>query len=819
MVQAAPTTILYSLVLQKTTPSVTADGRSHPAFFLGLQDTSGKPRLASSDLNVTLSCSDNRILQIQKSAVIKLGQYYVIINATSNVIAKSSVEITASASGYTTSKITHTVDPPSGTTQALQVTILPNMVTPLFEGKVDAIISLADNSGNPTKAPEDIVITLSSSDLRIADISQKQIKVEKGNISATTEVITTRSEGTATITATAPNLKPGSANINVIGPKANKLYLWSPSTQIPDENNNLFVAILDGDMKPLKASSPVTINLISSNSTKFSTSSTIIIEAGEWKTSIPIKCRSIGEASIYASAPDLTSASIKLTGKISGGAPAGLKIYSPISNILVDEFTSFPLTIQLVDNKGSPTLTNSSRKVNLFSDKSAVFEPDPVVSIPNDSSFVEISSRGKTVGEAKVTAISPELSSAELKLVFYAPTSISLVIQTSVVPVEGKIKACLLAFKSGNPIKMPTTTIFTLSSSNTGIAKSDATVTINEKTYFSYFLITGVSPGTASLTATGSGLTSVTKDILVTEVKPSTFSVIYYTPLVGYQFPLIIQSVSSGGIPAINYEPVEISISSSNPKDVSTPNQALIYSNNTETVLYGIGQTTVAASITFSSSNYKSVITKITAFESKLAIAITANNQYLLGELPVIKAQVTINSEPVKGAIVTWKGEGFQGNNTITDDQGFTENILKISKKSMVIKVSTTVAESKPVTAEKTILGKIALYTLEVKANVPITIDGSGKYPPTTKVELIAPSPVAMEGFLGLVGGRYIFVKWEGYLNSVKNTDTITISGDTEVINVLAIYSSDYIYIIVAAVILIVVLGSTAFYFIKIRKK
>jgi hypothetical protein len=56
-------------------------------------------------------------------------------------------------------------------------------------------------------------------------------------------------------------------------------------------------------------------------------------------------------------------------------------------------------------------------------------------------------------------------------------------------------------------------------------------------------------------------------------------------------------------------------------------------------------------------------------------------------------------------------------------------------------------------------------------------------------------------------------------LDSVKNADTITTGGEVELISVLAVFSSDYLYIIVAAVIVTVILAAAAFYFLRIRKK
>ncbi len=819
IISSAQTSPIFTVTLEKATPSIPSDGSPHPAFYLSIKDSKGKAQLASSEINVTLSCSDERILQMPKFTVLKVGEYYKIINVTSSIIEKKSVEVTASASGYLSSKINPQIEPPSGTPFSLKVTIFPSIVNPLSQQIVDAVISIVDIYGNPTKSHENMIVTLTSSNLRVANIDPKQTTIPTGNMSVLAKIQTMGVEGTSIITATVPNFKSSSSTLNVLGPRAQNLYLWSPSTQLQDEENTAFIAVLDNNNKPVRLSAPVTITFSSTNSSRFSIPSKLLIPAGEWKATTKITCNAIGTATIYASTSNFTSTSIKLTGKLPGGSPVGLKLYTPINNVLVDDSGSVPLLIQLVDKQGIPTKTNTSLIFNIFSDNSAIFQTLSSAILPQGESTAIIASKAKMPGDVKVTALAQDLVASEVKLSAYVPLPTTTLIQTSGIPVDEEIEACLITVNGGIPTPLMVTTTFTVSSSNTGIAITDPTVTIEQKSYFKYFKIRGMSPGVFTITVTGSGLISQNIELKVTEVKPSTFSVSAFPPLIGFTFPIIIQSVSSTSSPAVNYEPITLNIMSSNPEDVTVPESSIIKLGKTETIVYGKGLSTTLSSITVSSTGYKSNIIKVTPIESKLSIKIVAKTSYLIGETAVIKAQVLIDNRPVKGAVVGWSGTGFEKNETITDAEGYAVNLLKIRSKINLVRAYTQIVNSERIQDEILISATNAAYYLEVTTNIPFTINGSGAYVSGTQVKIDALTSINMNGVLGILGGRYRFDHWEGALNSTKNSEVITIQGNKEIISVKAIYRDDYLYPIVVVFILLISIIAAIIYFKKFWKK
>lgn len=96
----------------------------------------------------------------------------------------------------------------------------------------------------------------------------------------------------------------------------------------------------------------------------------------------------------------------------------------------------------------------------------------------------------------------------------------------------------------------------------------------------------------------------------------------------------------------------------------------------------------------------------------------------------------------------------------------------------------------------------VMMYDLNVSSNVAIEIPGSGKYKEGDRVTLTAPSSVNMPSPLGLLGAKYVFKQWTGFLNSTDSSVSLVLTGYEPRLEMRAIYSEDYttMIIIVAAV-------------------
>ncbi len=808
-----------SLTITQAIPSIPADGKPHSAFFISILDSGGKPHPLTYPLNVTISSSDERVLQIQKNVKIEAVSYYALVNATSNVIESKQVEVTVSASGFQSSKITASVGPPAGSPSSLKVTILPNVLLPLAASEAEIIVTVIDSYGNPTKARSDLTVSLSSSNLKIADLSSKTILLLKNNISAKSKVVTTGFPGTCSITASVSNLKSDSAILNVVGPKPERIYIWSSYSQVVGENGYLSVAIVDSGMKPVKLVSPMTINLYSSNSSRIDVQNTITIGAGEWITSTRTTCNDLGQATITATAKDLQSATLTLNGVESGGDAYSVAIYPMFNYFLADDFNyTSAFLVQVLDINGLPTTSHEKIDVDLFSSNSAIFSLSSDVEIDSGESLAIIRGEPKVIGDVTITAVASNLKSGQTGVSSYVPVPDTVNIQYPPMPSDGEVEACLLITASGIPVPVLQDTIVKLSSSNTGIGSTIDSATLLKKKSFSYLKISGSSPGQFYITASGNGIPSNNVPISVSENKPKTFYLSYVKPVVNYNFPMVIQLVSSQGISAVTYDPITINIAASNITNINIPLTITIKPDSTETIIQGKGLSPSLTTLTMSSPGFNSITATITPIPINISIQLIADPFYPIGEIASLKAKVLLDDIPVQGITVNWIGD-FTINKSITNTEGVAQNTLTIKEGQNSIEAAINIGGTGSISTKKSILGVIGNYDLNISSNIPLNIQGSGKYKYGEQVPLDAPTSVAMQGLLGILGGKYVFKHWTGAVESTSNQEVLFIKSNQQVINVQAVYSEDYFMAIITGVVLLAVIGGAVFiYFKKFRK-
>ncbi|MEM2633568.1 MAG: PKD domain-containing protein, partial [Nitrososphaerota archaeon] len=125
---------------------------------------------------------------------------------------------------------------------------------------------------------------------------------------------------------------------------------------------------------------------------------------------------------------------------------------------------------------------------------------------------------------------------------------------------------------------------------------------------------------------------------------------------------------------------------------------------------------------------------------------------------------------------------------TVTDNEGASNSTIKLIKVVMA-------------------------YNLNVSSNVAIEIPGSGKYKEGDEVTLSAPSSASIPGLLGLLGAKYVFKQWTGFLNSTDSSVKLVLTGYEPWLEMQAIYSEDYtttiiiVAIVSVAIILTIILS------------
>lgn len=162
---AVPSQVVVSAISSK----LPADGATHPALELSLEDAFGSPAVAASDVPVSMTSSSGDIVGVS-DAVIPAGQTYAVVNVTAGILA-GTANVTALVSSFTTGYTSSSVDlstviPAPSAIAAVAPDANTVMFTPGQSNVVPIMaVQLQDSSGNPARAraPTNITITSSNS--------------------------------------------------------------------------------------------------------------------------------------------------------------------------------------------------------------------------------------------------------------------------------------------------------------------------------------------------------------------------------------------------------------------------------------------------------------------------------------------------------------------------------------------------------------------------------------------------------------------------------------------------------------------------------
>ena len=821
----AATTVPLSLSIVPASKSVPADGQLHPAFFVIVVDSKGNPRVVEESLTVSVTCSDERVLKLPSSVTIGAKNYYAVVNGSSTILEKKSVEVTVMASGFQSAKATISVEPPAGTPVSLTVTLLPDVLPPEVGAVATVVVTLVDVYGKPTRARSDLTVKIASSNTHVANVVQSEVSISKGSFSASSTVKITGIIGSTSITASSPDLRSGSATLTVSGPRPEKLYTWLPSYLVAGERTYLPVMIMDKDNRPAKVPYPVTVSLYSSNETIASVERNVTIDTEHWYTLAQVTVKNYtGTVTLYASAENMTTSSVQVMVIKSVGYPVTIKGYVLPPNFPADEQQYTGLMIQALNKTGFPCKVNSSTTVNIFSSYSTVFDVQSQVTIPANISHEFAWCVPRLPGAVRVTFVASNYFGTEATANVYATLPANTKIIVPPIPSGGEVQACITFSGAGEPAPVQEDTIITLTSSNTKVAEVEPLVTIQKKSYYSLFKISGKDPGTFDLSASGN-IPSISVSLTVHEVKPSTFYVSTIKPLVGTSFPIVIQAVSNVGPPSVVDQLTGVNIASSNLTAVKISDTILIPAERSDVIVYAEAvAATKTVTVTVSSSGFTSTDLQINPVSYKVSLKIISEKAYLAGTRATIKAVITLDGLPFKGAQINWDGVGLDSTTGKSDENGVSENVLLVQRGENLVQVTSFIPGAGLISNTTKITG-LRQYTLDVSSNVEANIDVSpssmgNRYRENTEVTLAAPSSIPMSGLLGILGGKYNFVEWTGYMYSKDNPVKVKLTGDSELVSMKAVYAEDYTMVIVwVAVIAIVVLIVAFIMFRMLRRR
>lgn len=242
---AVPSQVIVSAI---STP-LPADGATHPALELSLEDAQGSPAIAASDIPVGLSTSQNQIVSVS-DAVIPAGQTFAVVNVTSGILqgtANVTALVSSFTSGYASSSVDlSTVIPAPSALAAYAPNGNDIMFAPSTSRQLPLMaVQLLDSSGNPARAraPMNITITSSNSTV-ISKLLSASIGVGQDYASLPLEA---NVPGATTLTLSAPGLSTASLAVNFLSYPSEETMTGGPASILTNQTAVVSVNVaLDG---------------------------------------------------------------------------------------------------------------------------------------------------------------------------------------------------------------------------------------------------------------------------------------------------------------------------------------------------------------------------------------------------------------------------------------------------------------------------------------------------------------------------------------------------------------------------------------------
>jgi len=308
----APSAAVSLKVFLGPNPVLSDDSTYPSAVLVGMVNRTGYASVAASAVTVQLTSSSSLVGSVPATVTIPAGSSYVTA-AFQSTFASGSTLITASASNLLPAQASLATYGP--VPARLDVQGIPG-VLPADGGTYQALsIGLADSSGGPAVAPQDIVVQLSSSKADAVSVNSEAI-IKQGGISTIVNVQTSVVAASANITASAVGLGSDTILLKTITPAPSQIALYvAPAVTFSSTSkiSPLFVVQLqDSQGNPARARQSTSIVVTSSNDQVLNNSISLSIAPGlDYATGL-LNGAGLGTATFTASSPGLGSSSANL---------------------------------------------------------------------------------------------------------------------------------------------------------------------------------------------------------------------------------------------------------------------------------------------------------------------------------------------------------------------------------------------------------------------------------------------------------------------------------------------------------------------------
>ena len=732
--RAAVSSVPAALSVQVVPPVLPADGGTYPAIYVSLVDSSGSPTLAVSDVTVYLTSSTPAVgVVLNSSLVISIGKGYAMASFTTTPTV-GSTKITASATGLASGTTTVTTAVLHGYPTSISLDAVPSEVnsTSTSSRSGTLIVEFQDQAGQPAKAANDTQVSVYSSSPKIVALNATSFTMKAGQLSKVLSFSTGFVPGSALVTASAPQLGSGTAQVTVLGrpPLALQLYV-QPSQLVTSGTGRLVIALTDLSGNPTRAPTNTIVQIRSSSTSAVSAPTTATISAGSIYTAVTLSAGAKpGNATITVSSSGLKSGFATIFTSAAVGPAVALKLYVGPSPVLADHGNYSTVVVSLLNSTGSPTISTSPKDVTLTSSQNSsvgAFGPsafssmtipqgdDYVIwSVPFTSTFV--------AGATSLTVSAQDLLPATGTLSTFGPVPSKLAVSSlfGAVPADGGSHPALevsLEDSTGAPAVASTPVTVFLTSSQSGIARLNSPVVIGPGESATVADVTSTSvSGMANITAYTNSLSSgyTSASALIQTVSPSPSAIgAYLAPSVIAPSPtqkgavLVLQLQDSVGNPAKARSPTTLTITSSDSSVFNQTLQVQIPQGASFIVVPVVPLESGSTTFTVTSPGLTAATAKFQVLGSLFVAQLTSSSLSIFTNgTATVTLAVAIEGGGVKGASVTWSATGGTVSpvTSITNDLGQASTTLKPSAAGVA---TVTAVVSSPSTGTQTLSSEI----------------------------------------------------------------------------------------------------------------
>ena len=222
-------------------PVLPADSSTHQALVISLLDSSGRPTLSLANLTVFLSSSNASVGSIPTTVTLGAGRSFVQVPVVTSSRAGSTT-LAATSAGLQPASFPLRTAAPSSKPVALALFLAPPSSVAALSGPDEAYAVQAVNSaGEPaySSAGTNLVITASNGTVLNGPINEAIAPATD----LTYGTLAVQTAGSTTLTALAPRLATGSAQLSVLPSSASLSISASPPYIGPDEEATLTVSV------------------------------------------------------------------------------------------------------------------------------------------------------------------------------------------------------------------------------------------------------------------------------------------------------------------------------------------------------------------------------------------------------------------------------------------------------------------------------------------------------------------------------------------------------------------------------------------------